>query len=51
MMTPSGTRDVIRERTGRELAGGEPTGLSPYQEPRGAIGIRYVWAVTATPAT
>jgi ubiquinone/menaquinone biosynthesis C-methylase UbiE len=50
--TPPGTRDVIRERIARELAGGEPTGLRPYQDPRGAIGIRHVWAaVTATPAS
>ena len=48
--TPPGTRDVIRERIARELAGGEPTGLRAYQDPRGAIGIRHVWAaVTATP--
>jgi hypothetical protein len=52
MMTPSSTRDVIRERFGREVAGGEPTGPRPYQDPRGAIGVRHVWAaVTATPGT
>ena len=30
--TPAGTRDAIRERIGRELAGGEPTGLRPDRD-------------------
>ena len=48
--TPPGARDAIRERIGRELAGGEPTGLRPDRGAGGAIGIRHVWAaVTAAP--
>src|SRR5205085_10249905 len=41
--TPAGTRDAIRERIGRELAGGEPTGLRPDRDAAGAIGISHVW--------
>jgi SAM-dependent methyltransferase len=48
--TPPGTRDAIRERIVRELAGGEPTGLRPDRDAGGAIGISHVWAaVTAAP--
>jgi hypothetical protein len=50
--TPAGTRDAIRERIGRELAGGEPTGLRPDRDAGGTIGISHVWAaVTAAPAS
>jgi len=50
--TPAGTRDAIRERIGRELAGGEPTGLRPDRDAGGAIGISHVWAAgTAAPAS
>ena len=48
--TPPGARDAIRERIGRELAGGEPTGLRPDRDAAGGIGISHVWsAVTAAP--
>ena len=48
--TPPGTRDAIRRRIGRELAGGEPTGLRPDRGAGGAIGISHAWAaVTAAP--
>jgi hypothetical protein len=48
--TPPGTRDAIRERIGRELGGGDPTGLRPDRDAGGAIGISHVWAaVSAAP--
>lgn len=48
--TPAATRDVIRERIDRELAGGDRTGLRPYRDPGGAVGISHVWAaVMAAP--
>jgi SAM-dependent methyltransferase len=48
--TPAGTRTLIRERIGRELDGGEPTGLRPRRAPDGTVSLTHVWAaVTATP--
>jgi SAM-dependent methyltransferase len=48
--TPADARAALRDRIGRELDGGEPTGLRPYRDPDGAIGINHVWAtITAVP--
>lgn len=48
--TPAGTRAAIRERIGRELDGGEPTGLRPQRGADGAVNLTHVWAtITGTP--
>jgi SAM-dependent methyltransferase len=48
--TPTSTRSAIRKRLGRELAGGQPTGLRPHRTPDGTISLTHQWAtVTAVP--
>jgi SAM-dependent methyltransferase len=48
--TPAEVRAQIRERIGRELDGGEPTGLRPQREPDGSIIFTHTWAtITANP--
>jgi SAM-dependent methyltransferase len=48
--TSVATRDALRERIGRELAGGAPTGLCPRRNPDGIVILCHIWAtITATP--
>jgi hypothetical protein len=47
--TPAATRTELRDRVGRELGGGEPTGLCPHQGTSGAVSITHTWVtVSAT---
>jgi SAM-dependent methyltransferase len=48
--TPGPARSAIRERFGRELAGGQATGLRPYRSLDGTISFNHQWVtVTAVP--
>jgi SAM-dependent methyltransferase len=48
--TPAATRETLRERIGRELDGGPPTGLRPHRGPDGTVRLTHTWAtVIATP--
>jgi len=47
--TPAATREQIRERIGRELDGGDRTGLRPHRGPDGTIQLTHTWAtITGT---